>query len=70
MNELDYENNLKLLGQLRDRMQRLEETDYVTASYKGYSNSGATLSEIQDEMDDLQIQITALENELDELNYL
>lgn len=66
MNELTYENDLTLLGQLRDRLQRLEETDYITAYYKGYSSSGLTLEEIKDEIQELQEQIKDLEEILDE----
>lgn len=66
MNELTYENDLTLLGQLRDRLQRLEETDYITAYYKGYSSSGLTLEEIKDEIQELQEQIKDLEETLND----
>ncbi len=69
MNELAYENNLTLLGQLRDQLQRLEDTDYMTAYYKGYSSSGATLEEIKDEIQELQEQIKLLEEELDDFSW-
>ncbi|MBO1307912.1 hypothetical protein JZO70_17185 [Enterococcus sp. 669A] len=69
MNELTYENNLTLLGQLRDQLQRLEDTDYMTAYYKGYSSSGATLEEIKDEIQELQEQIKLLEEELDDFSW-
>lgn len=66
MKELDYENNLERLGQLRDRLQRLEDNEYMTAYYKGYSTSGATLEEINEEIQLLQEQIHELEEQLDD----
>lgn len=69
MNELQYENNLVLLGQLRDQLQRLEETDYMTAYYKGYSATGATLEEIKAELQMLEAQIHKLEEELDDFEW-
>lgn len=65
MDERQYESNLDLLGQLRDHLQRLEDNDYMTAYYKGYSTSGATLEEIKEEIQILQDQITELEEQLD-----
>lgn len=47
-NELYDEFDLELLGNLRNRLQRLEDTDYMTAYYKGYSASGMTLDEIKE----------------------
>ncbi|MGM0175126.1 hypothetical protein [Enterococcus sp. DIV0800] len=69
MNELQYENNLELLGQLRDRLQRLEDNDYMTAYYKGYSTSGATLEEIKEEIQLLQEQIREVEEQLDDFEW-
>ncbi|MGX7204100.1 hypothetical protein [Enterococcus pingfangensis] len=69
MDERQYENNLELLGQLRDRLQRLEEMDYMTAYYKGYSTSGATLDEIKEEIQILQGQIHELEVQLDDFEW-
>lgn len=58
------------LGQLRDREQQLTDNDYMTAYYKGYSSSGSTLAEVQDEMEEVQQQIRDLERQLgeDDLN--
>lgn len=69
MNELAYEKNIELLGQLRDQLQRLEDTDYMTAYYKGYSSSGSTLEEIKSDMQDLQEEIKRLEEELDDFSW-
>jgi hypothetical protein len=69
MEEMQYESNLKLLGKLRDRLQRLEDTDYMTAYYKGYSTSGATLDEINEEMQILEMQIKELEEQLGEVGW-
>ncbi|MBM7712882.1 hypothetical protein [Enterococcus xiangfangensis] len=69
MDERQYENNLELLGQLRDRLQRLEDMDYMTAYYKGYSTSGATLDEIKEEIQILQGQINELEMQLDDFEW-
>ena len=69
MDDFTYDQRLTQLGQLRDRLQRLEGTDYMTAYYKGYSNSGATLAEIQDELAILQTQINALTDQLDDENF-
>ena len=49
-NGLYDEFDLELLGNLRNRLQRLEDTDYMTAYYKGYSASGLTLDEIKEEI--------------------
>ena len=45
MNDVEYDRTIKKLGSLRERLRRLEEDDYVTASYKGYSSDGLTLNE-------------------------
>ncbi|GKT04193.1 hypothetical protein [Furfurilactobacillus entadae] len=66
LNEDKYDYDVTLLGQLRDRLQRLEDNDYVTAYYKGYSADGLTLDEVNDAIDDLNHQIRRLERELDE----
>lgn len=69
MNETTYEKELILLGELRDRLQSLEETDYMTAYYKGYSRSGATLEEIKEEIQFLEEQIHELEERLAEFEW-
>lgn len=66
MNEIDYDTTLTLLGQLREKLQRLEETDYITAYYKGYSASGMTLAEIQEATVELTEQILEIERYLED----
>lgn len=69
MDEINYERDLETLGQLRDRLQRLEDNDYMTAYYKGYSTSGATLEEIKEEIQSLQEQIAQLEESLEDFEW-
>lgn len=64
MDELAYEQTVEMSGRLRDRLQRLEDVDYMTAFYKGYSTSGATLAEIKAEQVQLTEQIAELEEQL------
>lgn len=64
MDELRYEQELDLLGQLRARLQRLEDTEYMTAYYKGYSSSGMTVDEIKDAIEELTQEIQLLEEQL------
>ncbi|KRL55860.1 MULTISPECIES: hypothetical protein [Furfurilactobacillus] len=66
LNEDKYDYDVERLGQLRDELQRLEDNDYVTAYYKGYSSEGLTLDEVRDTIKDLEQQIRQLERELDE----
>lgn len=69
MDEINYERDLETLGQLRDRLQHLEDNDYMTAYYKGYSTSGATLEEIKEEIQSLQDQIAQLEESLEDFEW-
>ncbi|GAB0167706.1 hypothetical protein LSPCS325_11430 [Lysinibacillus sp. CTST325] len=69
MNELQYEHQLNLLGQLRERLRRLEDVDYMTAYYKGYSLSGETLEEIKEEINNLNVEISELENQVDDISW-
>lgn len=65
-NEWYEEKNIELLGNLRDRLHRLEETDYMIAYYKGYSASGMTLEEIKEEIESLTDTIRELENRIED----
>lgn len=67
--ELQYEQNLILLGSLRDRLYRLEETDYPAAMYKGYSSSGQTVAEIQTEIEEANQQIEDLNDQLETFDW-
>ena len=69
MDELRYEQELDLLGQLRARLQRLEDTEYMTAYYKGYSSSGMTVDEIKDSIEELTQEIQLLEERLAEYEW-
>lgn len=69
MNELQYERDIELLGTLRNRLRQLEESEYVTAYYKGYSSSGMTLDEIKDAMEELTEEIRELENRMEVMEW-
>ena len=64
MNDVEYDRNIKKLGSLRERLRRLEEDDYVTASYKGYSSDGLTLNEILEAIQSVNKSIELAENKL------
>lgn len=66
MDDLNFDQRVAELGQLRDRFHRLEEDDYMTAYYKGYSSEGQTVDEINDEISELRTQVEQLQNELDD----
>lgn len=69
MNELQYEKDIELLGSLRNRLRQLEDTDYVTAYYKGYSSSGMTLDEIKDAIEELTQEIRELEDQMEDIEW-
>jgi len=46
--------------------EQYEDVDYMTAMYKGYSNSGETLEEIQDTIKDLHRQEASLQRQIDD----
>lgn len=66
MNQLDE--LIEQLGYLNERLRQLEETDYMTAYYKGYSTSGETLEEVKEQMDDLRGQIVSVERQVEDLS--
>lgn len=68
-NGLYDEFDLELLGNLRNRLQRLEDIDYMTAYYKGYSASGMTLDEIKEEIEELSHTIRELEDRMEETQW-
>ncbi|MEX1445505.1 hypothetical protein [Enterococcus sp. C76] len=68
-NGLYDEFDLELLGNLRNRLQRLEDTDYMTAYYKVYSASGMTLDEIKEEIEELSHTIRELEDRMEETQW-
>ncbi|GAA3608994.1 hypothetical protein [Secundilactobacillus similis] len=71
-NEFKLEQLISQLGQVNDRIERLENVDYMTAMYKGYSAAGETVEEIlddieslRDQADHLTVQLEALGERLD-----
>lgn len=69
MNEFEYNVTLETLGKMQERLRNLEENDYMTAYYKGYSSEGATLDEIKDEISILLKDIEVVRNELNDSEY-
>lgn len=66
MNDREYEDLILQLGNLREQARQLAETDYVTALYKGYSASGQTLAEINEEISTTDEEIRLLERQIDD----
>lgn len=50
MTDEELDQLIRRLGQLRDRNQRLEEFDLISAQSKGYSGAGQTVAEIREEL--------------------
>lgn len=69
MNELQYERDIELLGSLRNRLRQLEDSEYVTAYYKGYSSSGMTLDEVKDAIEELTEEIRELEDRMEDVEW-
>lgn len=61
--------NIELLGSLRNRLRQLEDSDYVTAYYKGYSSSGMTLDEIKNAIEELTQEIRELEDQMEDMEW-
>lgn len=66
-NEFKLEQLISQLGQVNDRIERLENVDYMTAMYKGYSASGETVEEVLDEIESLRDQAEVLTTQLEAL---
>ena len=56
------------LGALNDRLRQLEDVDYMTAYYKGYSSSGQTVDEINEAMRDLEMRVSDYEAQIEALS--
>ncbi|MFC6171201.1 hypothetical protein [Loigolactobacillus jiayinensis] len=71
MTDREYEQLIDQLGNLREHARQLAENDYVTALYKGYSASGQTLAEINEEISATETAIQQLERQIenDEVSY-
>ncbi|GEL15950.1 hypothetical protein [Pediococcus cellicola] len=66
MTDREYERLIEELGNLRERVRQLEENEYVTATYKGYSSEGQTLSEVVEEIETTNQAIQVLEERLED----
>lgn len=66
MTDREYDQMIEELGNLRERVRQLEENEYVTATYKGYSYEGLTLSEVIEEIETTNQAIEVLKARLDD----
>lgn len=66
MTDREYDQMIEELGNLRERVRQLEENEYVTATYKGYSSEGLTLSEVIEEIEATNQAIEVLKARLDD----
>lgn len=66
MADREYDQMIEELGNLRERVRQLEENEYVTATYKGYSSEGLTLSEVIEEIETTNQAIEVLKARLDD----
>lgn len=64
MADREYDQMIEELGNLRERVRQLEENEYVTATYKGYSSEGLTLSEVIEEIETTNQAIEVLKARL------
>ncbi|TYC47857.1 hypothetical protein ESZ50_10915 [Weissella muntiaci] len=66
------ENSEQLLArssELNDYLQRLENSEYISVKYKGYSSAGLTLAEVMEEIENVQVELEKISNELDNQKY-
>ncbi|WP_125702646.1 hypothetical protein [Lacticaseibacillus daqingensis] len=61
---MTHEALVRQLGALRQRLTQLEDVDYMTAYYKGYSASGDDLAAVQAEIETVTARIARLEARL------
>ncbi|MCH4170945.1 MAG: hypothetical protein LKF36_06950 [Lactobacillus sp.] len=64
MDDAKFDRLIAQLGQLNEQLRQLEDVDYITASYKGFSASGATLVEVQADIATTQRKIALLQAQL------
>ncbi len=64
MAQMTHEALVRQLGALRQRLTQLEDVDYMTAYYKGYSASGDDLAAVQAEIETVTARIARLEARL------
>ncbi|WP_353886837.1 hypothetical protein [uncultured Secundilactobacillus sp.] len=60
------EEMIEELGALNERLRQLEDVDYMTAYYKGYSTSGETLEEVKEQMQAIRNRIERLERQIED----
>lgn len=63
-----FDTLIEQLGQLNERARQLKDVDYITASYKGFSNEGLTLDEVKEQITEVHHQIATLERQLDDMS--
>lgn len=68
MNSTEYDRLVNRLGNLRENLRQLEDVEYMTALYKGYSSSGLTLNEVNEKMAQVDHSISTLEKRLENEN--
>jgi hypothetical protein len=57
------------LGELHQQLEQLENVDYMTAYYKGYSTQGDDLETIKEKIITVNAQIQRTENQLATLDF-
>lgn len=69
MNDKTFDQLLNQISNLRDRNQRLSETDIVSAQHKGYSGAGQTVAEIETEIAANEAKLEKLRAKLDAASF-
>ncbi|GAF41595.1 hypothetical protein FC83_GL002599 [Agrilactobacillus composti DSM 18527 = JCM 14202] len=64
MDDAKFDRLIVRLGQLNEQLRQLEDVDYITASYKGFSASGATLADVQADIATTQQKIMLIQEQL------
>ncbi|TLF42482.1 hypothetical protein [Lacticaseibacillus zeae] len=63
-----FDTLIRRLGDLQEEARRLEEADYISARYKGYSSEGLTLEEVMARLKKVEREIAKLEERLTRLD--
>lgn len=64
----DFDTLIRRLGDLQEEARGLEEEDYISARYKGYSSEGLTLEEVMARLKKVEREIAKLEERLTRLD--
>ena len=64
----DFDTLIRRLGDLQEEARRLEEEDYISARYKGYSSEGLTLEEVMARLKKVERESAKLEERLTRLD--